>query len=138
MVQSRKLGNSDIQFKVRLPLRKPWDEVIPASQRRPVILLPDFICCLIYAEVVKKPEQGLLIRRKIVVKAASRNNKKAEQIFAFTRRLRGKYPVPRTLKALAYDTAFTVPQASSRRCRPVKPLKGKGIPASRLLVMDRR
>lgn len=73
-----------------------------------------------------------------MAKAASRSNEKAHQISAGNRRLREKSRVTKTLKALACDTAFTVPPASSRKCPAVKPLKGKGIPASRLLVMDRR
>ncbi len=78
------------------------------------------------------------MRRETVAKAASRSNQKGHQIFVFARRLREKSRVTKTLKALACDTAFTVPRASSGKCRSVKPLKGKGIPASRLLVMDRR
>mgnify|MGYP001571258252 FL=1 len=73
-----------------------------------------------------------------MAKAASRVNEKGHQISAVTRRLREKSGVTKTLKALACDTAFTVPPASLRKCRAVEPLKGKGIPASRLLVMDRR
>lgn len=73
-----------------------------------------------------------------MAKAASRVNEKGHQISAVTRRLREKSRVTKTLKALACDTAFTVPPASLRKCRAVEPLKGKGIPASRLLVMDRR
>lgn len=73
-----------------------------------------------------------------MAKAASRSNEKAHQISAGNRRLREKSRVTKTLKALACDTAFTVPPASSRKCRAVKPVKGKGIPASRFLVMDRR
>lgn len=71
-------------------------------------------------------------------KAASRSNEKAHQISSVSRRLREKSRVTKTLKALACDTAFIVPPASSRKCRAVKPVKGKGIPASRFLVMDRR
>lgn len=66
------------------------------------------------------------------------SDKEARQIFEFTRRLREKSAVTQTLKALAYDTTFTVPSASSTKCRAVRPIKGKGILASRLLVMDRR
>ncbi|MCL0069149.1 hypothetical protein M1O56_00655 [Dehalococcoidia bacterium] len=66
------------------------------------------------------------------------SDEEARQILEFIQRLRTTSDVSPTLRRLAIDPAFQVPSEGFRDFRIVEPISGKGIPASRRLVEDRR
>jgi hypothetical protein len=66
------------------------------------------------------------------------SDEEALQILEFIQHLRQKKTLSRTLRRLASDPAFHVPAKGLGGFRKVEALQGKGIPASRLLVEDRR
>lgn len=66
------------------------------------------------------------------------NDEDAQQILEFAERLRQGHRCSETLKCLAHDAAFRVPTEAPVGFRAVKPIQGKGVAASRLLVKDRR
>jgi len=66
------------------------------------------------------------------------SDEEARQILEFIQRLRTTSDVSPTLRRLASDPAFEVPSEPLGDFRVVEPIRGKGIPASRLLVEDRR
>lgn len=66
------------------------------------------------------------------------SDEEARQILEFIQRLRRKSDVSPILKRLASDPAFKIPSEGSKGFRVVEPIRGKGVPASRLLVEDRR
>ena len=65
------------------------------------------------------------------------NEEEASQILQVTRRLRKESGGSQTLKRLSQDVTFHVPASVSVGFRPVKPVRGKGVAASQLLVQDR-
>ncbi|OIO92536.1 MAG: hypothetical protein AUK03_09645 [Anaerolineae bacterium CG2_30_64_16] len=78
------------------------------------------------------------------VKEALRNTidllteEEAYRIWEFAQHVYERPHVSRTMRRLASDPAFRVPASGIGPFHPVEPIKGKGIPASRLLVEDRR
>jgi hypothetical protein len=66
------------------------------------------------------------------------NEEEARQILQVPRRLRKESGGAQTLKRLSQDVTFHVPASVSVGFRPVKPVRGKGVAASQLLVQDRR
>ena len=66
------------------------------------------------------------------------SEKEARQIMKLIRLLRKNKAVSRTWQRLAIDTAFSIPAKKSKAHRIVKPIRGKGVPASSLLVENRR
>ncbi len=66
------------------------------------------------------------------------NDEEASRVLEFAQRLRKGNEASRTLERLACDPAFRVPPEGLGAFHSVEPLRGKGIPASRLLVDDRR
>ena len=66
------------------------------------------------------------------------SDEEARQILDFIQRLRTTRDVSPTLRRLASDPAFGVPSEALGHFRVVEPIRGKGIPASSLLVEDRR
>jgi len=66
------------------------------------------------------------------------SDEEARQLLEFIQRLRKKDEVSPTLKRLASDPAFKIPSEGSGGFPVVEPIRGKGIPASKLLVEDRR
>lgn len=67
------------------------------------------------------------------------NDEEARQVLEFiTQRLRKKSKVSLTLNRLVSDPTFKIPSEEIRAFRVVKPIQGKGIAASRLLVSERR
>ena len=66
------------------------------------------------------------------------DDEKAQQVLSFTQRLQSKGDISPALKRLADDPAFKVPLEEIGAFRAVQPIQGKGIPASKLLVEDRR
>jgi hypothetical protein len=62
----------------------------------------------------------------------------AHQLLEFAQHLRHRRDDSLTLKRLATDPAFKVPGNEVGAFRVVKPVQGKGIAASKLLVDDRR
>jgi hypothetical protein len=66
------------------------------------------------------------------------SEEEAYQILEFVQRLRKKDDVSPTLKRLANDPTFKLPSERAGGFRIVHPIQGKGTPASRLLVEDRR
>jgi hypothetical protein len=66
------------------------------------------------------------------------SNEEARQVLEFTQRLRKGSSGSQTLRRLARDAAFHMPAEASAGFRVVKPIQGKGIAASQLLIKDRR
>ncbi|MBM4084131.1 MAG: hypothetical protein FJ272_05025 [Planctomycetes bacterium] len=66
------------------------------------------------------------------------SDEEARRLLEFVKGLRKKTRVSATLRRLAEDPAFSVPPQRNGGFRAVKPVQGKGVPASRLLVEDRR
>ena len=66
------------------------------------------------------------------------NDEEAQQVLAFAQQLKAREEISPTLKRLASDPAFEVPSEERSVFRQIKPIQGKGIPASELLVEDRR
>ena len=62
----------------------------------------------------------------------------ARQVLNYTKQLRDTIDVASLMKGLSLDPAFTVPSHGPRSYKQVKPVRGKGTPASRLLIKDRR
>lgn len=62
----------------------------------------------------------------------------ARQLLEFAQRLQKKSGISLTLRRLASDPAFEIPSEGTGAFRVVEPIRGKGIPASRLLVGNRR
>jgi len=61
-----------------------------------------------------------------------------QKTLEFVQSLSEKRTVSPTLERLKNDPAFKVPSGRPRRIHRAKPIQGKGIPASRLLIGDRR
>jgi len=80
----------------------------------------------------------------ISVKEALRNTvdllteEEAYQVWKFTQRMQKQPKVSLTMQRLASDPAFRMPAKGPGPFRRVEPIEGKGIPASKLLVEDRR
>jgi hypothetical protein len=89
-------------------------------------------------------EFGIGVWRMSTVKESLYNSierlsdEEALQTLEFIQRLRQNKKHSKTLKRLASDPVFSVPPEDLGGFRSVEPLPGKGIPASRLLVEDRR
>ena len=66
------------------------------------------------------------------------SDEEARQVFNLAQRVRRGKRDSQTLRRLAHDPAFHVPRKGASIFRVVKPVQGKGIPASRLLGQDRR
>ena len=66
------------------------------------------------------------------------SDEEARQTLAFIQRLQRKKDPSQTLSRLASDPAFQVPSKELGGFHKVEAVHGKGIPASRLLVEDRR
>ena len=66
------------------------------------------------------------------------NDEEARQVLDLAQRVRRGKRDSQTLRRLAHDPAFHVPRKGASTFRVVKPVEGKGIPASRLLSQDRR
>lgn len=66
------------------------------------------------------------------------SEEEAAQTLRFVQALQKNNCVSPTLERLANDPAINVPTAGLRTFRVVKPLKVKGVPASRPLMDDRR
>ena len=62
----------------------------------------------------------------------------ARQLLEFAQHLRHRRDDSLTLKRLAADPTFNVPESRARGFQVVAPIDGKGIAASKLLVDDRR
>jgi hypothetical protein len=62
----------------------------------------------------------------------------ARQLLEFAQHLRHRGDDSLTLKRLAADPAFIVPENEVGAFRVMKPVQGQGIAASKLLVDDRR
>jgi len=66
------------------------------------------------------------------------SDEEARKILEFAQRLRQKNNAALTLKRLAGIPTFRVPAEGLGVFRTVKPIRGRGIPASQLLAEDRR
>ena len=66
------------------------------------------------------------------------NDEEVQQVLVFARHLKERREISPTLERLAGDPAFEVPSEEVGVFRRVQPIRGKGIPASELLVEDRR
>jgi hypothetical protein len=60
------------------------------------------------------------------------------QLLEFAQHLQHRRDDSLTLKRLATDPVFKVPGNGARAFRIVEPIQGKGIPASKLLMDNRR
>ncbi len=68
----------------------------------------------------------------------SLSEQEARQIMEIVRALKSKKEASLTLKRLAVDSAFKISSKQSKPFRAIQPIQGKGIPASKLLIEDRR
>lgn len=66
------------------------------------------------------------------------SDEESQQILEFIQHLRKGRNVSSTLGRLASDPAFNVPSEGPEGFRAVESIRGQGVPASRLLVEDRR
>ena len=66
------------------------------------------------------------------------NDEEARQVLEFAQHLRNEGAPSPTIKRLAGDPAFEIPSEEAGVFRVVQPIQGKGIPASELLVEERR
>ena len=66
------------------------------------------------------------------------SEEQAREVLALAQRVRRGKPASQTLKRLAHDLAFSVPQHRATPFGIVTPVQGKGSPASKLLEHDRR
>lgn len=62
----------------------------------------------------------------------------AARAMEFIRRLRGRVRGKDALDLLAQNRDIAVPATTNGGFTPVEPIRGEGIPASRLLIEDRR
>ncbi|HSE83323.1 MAG TPA: hypothetical protein VLB01_02095 [Thermodesulfobacteriota bacterium] len=62
----------------------------------------------------------------------------SRQVLEFAQSLRKKSDISLTLKRLTSDPSFKIPSEEGRGFHIVKPVRGRGIAASRLLVENRR
>ena len=63
---------------------------------------------------------------------------KIQKALEFVQSLNEESGVSQTLERLKNDRGFKVPSGRPRRVSSLKPIKGKGIPASEFLIGDRR
>jgi hypothetical protein len=68
----------------------------------------------------------------------SLNDDEARLILEYTKRLKEQKDVSLTLASLADDPTFDIPSEVNNHFPIVKPIKCDGIPASELLIKDRR
>ena len=68
----------------------------------------------------------------------SMDDEEANQILKIAQSLQKKRVISITISHLASDPSFKVHSEVYEEFRLVKPIKGKGIPASQLLMEDRR
>ena len=66
------------------------------------------------------------------------SDEESRQVLEFAQSLRKKNDTSLTLKRLASDPCFKIPSEKAKGFHIVKPMRGKGIAASRLLVENRR
>ena len=66
------------------------------------------------------------------------SDEEARQVLELAQRVRQGKRDSHTLRRLVHDPAFYVPRKGASSFRVVKPIEGKGIPASRLLEQERR
>ena len=69
---------------------------------------------------------------------ASLSEAEADKALDYIRRLRGELPDRELAELLAGDPAIQVPSDAFARLPAVEPVCGTGVPASELLVQDRR
>lgn len=78
------------------------------------------------------------VKEALHTKIESLSEKEARQVMKIVRGLKNKKETSLTLKTLAVDPAFRMPSKRTKPFRAVRPIQGKGIPASEVLVKDRR
>ena len=66
------------------------------------------------------------------------SDEEARQVFEFAQHLRKTGTASPTIERLAGDPAFEIPSEEAGAFRVVQPIQGKGVPASELLVEERR
>ena len=79
-----------------------------------------------------------LVKESLLSALESLDEEKIQKTLQFVQNLNKKSEESRTLERLRKDPAFKVPQDPFQRLPKVKPAKIKGIPASKLLIGDRR
>jgi len=77
-------------------------------------------------------------RQELLDRISTLTDEEARRTIVFVDGLRGDDDTARLRRLLAGDPAFRVPASGTPRFREVKPARGKGQPASKLLVADRR
>lgn len=78
------------------------------------------------------------VKEALHTRIESLSEREARQVMKIVRVLKSKKETSSTLKRLAVDPAFEISPKQSKPFRAVRPLQVKGIPASELLVKDRR
>lgn len=66
------------------------------------------------------------------------SDSEAAQAMELIRHLQARASLQRTLELLARNPAMQVPFVSRRGLPQVRPIRGEGVPASKLLTEDRR
>ena len=66
------------------------------------------------------------------------NDEEARQVLEFVQHLQRKGAVSPTIRSLAGDPAFEIPSEEAGVFRVVQPIQGTDIPASELLMAERR
>jgi hypothetical protein len=62
----------------------------------------------------------------------------ARQVLNYAKQLHDDIDTVALMKGLSHDPAFAIPSRATRAYRRVNPVRGKGAPASRLLIKDRQ
>ena len=81
---------------------------------------------------------GTSIKESLYTVIEQLSDEEAREILEYTAQLKEKREDTGILKRLEGDPAFRIPASDSGPFPKVKPVKGKGIPASKLLVRDRK
>ena len=88
-----------------------------------------------FREVIKKMSP---VKEELLNEIEELSDKEVKRILAFLHALKGKIATEELLKDLTANGDFYVPRNLPPHFKKVKPAKGKGIPASQLLVQERR
>jgi hypothetical protein len=75
---------------------------------------------------------------KLIKKVKSLDDKKARRVLSMIDKLESAKKSSSTWENMAADPVFILPKLPVGKFRKAKPAKGKGIPASELLIRDRR
>ena len=78
------------------------------------------------------------IKQTLIKQIEGMSDSDARQILRLTRKWNREKNGDRAFRELMKDPAIRMPKNLTREFKKIKPLRGKGIPASKLLIADRR